>query len=69
MDFRSSSKALFEAKLRGKKVAAEAPQPARGKVINIMDALKRSLAETEKHRPAAAALPKTARRQKQKAAG
>jgi DNA end-binding protein Ku len=39
---------IIEAKLKGKSIKAR-PLPQKAKVINIMDALKRSLKETNPH--------------------
>jgi DNA end-binding protein Ku len=50
-DFQEHLDALIEAKLRGKSIAA-APEPARAHVIDIMQALKQSLAATGKKEPA-----------------
>ncbi len=50
--YQEQLKALVEAKLQGKEIVAEAPAPTPGKVVDIMDALKRSLARSEKRKPA-----------------
>jgi len=53
-DYVSAVKKLVEAKRKGRKIEVEEPAPKREKVVNIMDALRRSLGE-EKPKKAAAA--------------
>jgi DNA end-binding protein Ku len=43
-DYEASLRELVEAKLKGKKLPPAAKEPKRGKVIDLMDALKRSVA-------------------------
>ncbi|MGO4209743.1 Ku protein [Terriglobus sp. 2YAB30_2] len=47
-DYDAAVKKLVEAKRKGKPLPEEEPQPAKPKVVNIMDALRNSLAETKK---------------------
>jgi DNA end-binding protein Ku len=44
-DYEAAVRKLVNAKRKGKKLPEPAPEPARPKVVNIMDALRRSLAE------------------------
>jgi DNA end-binding protein Ku len=47
-DYEAAVKKLVDAKRKGKPLPEAKPEPARGKVINIMDALRTSLAESQK---------------------
>ncbi len=53
-EYEVAVKALVDAKLENKPLPEPAPEPKRGKVINLMDALKLSLAAQEKKRGGAA---------------
>lgn len=65
-DYEAAVKKLVEAKRKGKPLPEEEPQPAKPKVVNIMDALRNSLAETKKPKrtKARAVAKKHARRMK-----
>lgn len=62
-EYQSRVKALIEAKLQGREVAA-VPQPQLAPVIDLMEALKKSLSEREAtpKKPPARALPEAAER-------
>ncbi|MBW8748685.1 MAG: Ku protein, partial [Acidobacteria bacterium] len=61
-DYDAAVKKLVEAKRKGKPLPEEEPQPAKPKVVNIMDALRNSLAETKK--PKRTKAKKSSRRKK-----
>ena len=70
-DYQERVKALIEAKLQGKEVAT-APQPHLAPVIDLMEALKKSLAEREavpKKPPVRAVTPAEAKKTRKKSAG
>ena len=49
-DYQVNLRALVDAKSKGKEVVAEEPAAPRGRVIDMMEALKRSLAQGGKHK-------------------
>jgi DNA end-binding protein Ku len=59
-DYEAAVMKLVDAKRKGKKLPEPAPEPARPKVVNIMDALRRSLAEAQPAKGKAAAKRKKA---------
>jgi len=59
---RPPSKSLVDAKRKGKPLPAPEPEPTKSKVVNIMDALRNSLAEEKK--PKRTEAKKTGRRKK-----
>jgi DNA end-binding protein Ku len=59
-DYEAAVMKLVNAKRKGKKLPEPAPEPARPKVVNIMDALRRSLAEAQPAKGKAAAKRKKA---------
>ena len=64
-EYRERTEAMIQEKVKGHEVKAARKAPERrAKVVDIMAALKQSLAETEKKRPAKA----TAKEKKRKAA-
>jgi DNA end-binding protein Ku len=70
-DYEASLRELVEAKLQGKKLPPPAKEPKRGKVIDLMDALKRSVAARQKtgespapHSPRHSSAPRTSTRTK-----
>ena len=66
-DYREDLRALLEAKLKGQEISR--PEPSEeAPVIDLMEALKRSVAEAQKNKPETAAKPK-ARAKKAAAAG
>jgi DNA end-binding protein Ku len=52
-EYRSNLKAMLEAKLAGEEIARPEPVPETP-VVDLMDALRRSVAEAQKRKPAAA---------------
>jgi DNA end-binding protein Ku len=60
-DYEAAVKKLVDAKRKGKPLPAPESEPAKAKVVNIMDALRNSLAEDKKPKKSAS---KTARRRK-----
>ena len=58
-DYEAAVKKLVDAKRKGKPLAEPEPKPANTKVVNIMDALRKSLAEDKK--PKRSTVKKTAR--------
>jgi len=52
-DYEAAVKKLVDAKKKGKRLPELEPEPARTKVVNIMDALRSSLAQEKKPRKAA----------------
>jgi len=61
--YRENLKKLIDAKAKGKEIKA-APEPAPAKVVDIMEALKQSLAEKKEQPPKRAASKKTPRRKR-----
>lgn len=61
-DYEAAVKKLVDAKRKGKPLPAAEPEPPRSKVVNIMDALRDSLAAEK--RPKRTAAKKTTRRKK-----
>jgi DNA end-binding protein Ku len=59
-DYEAAVKKLISAKRKGKPLPEPEPEPAKGKVVNIMDALRSSLAEGKK--PEKVAKKKTSRK-------
>jgi DNA end-binding protein Ku len=59
-DYEAAVKKLVDAKRKGKRLPEPEPEPAKGKVVNIMDALRSSLAQEKK--PKKATRKKAARR-------
>jgi DNA end-binding protein Ku len=51
-DYGAAVKKLVDAKRKGKPLPEVEPEPQKGKVINIMEALRNSLAETKGHKKA-----------------
>ena len=62
-DYEAAVKKLVDAKRKGKPLPAPEPEPTRSKVVNIMDALRNSLAEEKKPKKRTEA-KKTGRRKK-----
>ena len=60
-DYEAAVKKLVDAKRKGKPLPAPEPEPTRSKVVNIMDALRNSLAEKK---PTRSETKKTGRRKK-----
>lgn len=52
-DYEAAVKKLVDAKRKGKPLPESKPEPPRGKVVNIMDALRNSLAESQHSHKAA----------------
>jgi len=61
-DYEAALKKLVDAKRKGKPLSEPEPKPASTKVVNIMDALHKSLAEDKK--PKRSTVKKTARGKK-----
>jgi DNA end-binding protein Ku len=61
-DFETALREFVEARLHHRPLPKQAAQPRPGKVIDLMDALKRSLASRKPERPAAGRRPKARRR-------
>ena len=57
-EYRQDLRAMLEAKLAGQEVAKPAPAPEETPVVDLMDALRRSVAEAQGRKPTAAAAPK-----------
>ena len=57
-EYRQDLRAMLEAKLAGQEVAKPAPVPAETPVVDLMDALRRSVAEAQGRKQAATAAPK-----------
>lgn len=62
-DYEAAVKKLVEAKRKGKQLPETEPEPVNSKVVNIMDALRSSLAQEKKPKTMAKA-KKTTRRTK-----
>ena len=60
-DYEAAVKKLVDAKRKGKPLPLPEPEPAQAKVVNIMDALRSSLAQGKKPKTTA---KKTSRRKK-----
>ena len=61
-DYQAAVKKLVDAKRKGKPLPAPEPEPRKSNVVNIMDALRNSLAE--ERRPKRSEAKKTGRRKK-----
>jgi DNA end-binding protein Ku len=59
-DYEAAVRKLVDAKRKGKALPVPEPEPKKAKVVNIMDALRNSLAEGKK--PKSAATKKAGRR-------
>ena len=67
-DYQVKLRALVDAKSKGKEVVAEEPAAPRGRVIDMMEALKRSLAQGGKHKAGPELVRPAGARHKRKAA-
>jgi DNA end-binding protein Ku len=61
-DYEAAVKKLVDAKRKGKPLPEPEPEPVAAKVVNIMDALRSSLAEGKKPRPSTKAAKRTRRK-------
>jgi DNA end-binding protein Ku len=53
-DYQAAAKKLVDAKRKGKSLPTSEPEPTKKKVVNLMDALRNSLAEEKKLKRTAA---------------
>jgi DNA end-binding protein Ku len=61
-DYRTSLRGLLEAKLEGREIAEPAPQPEAAPVVDLMEALRASVAASKKAKPGPARKPAAAKR-------